>query len=373
AGVPTTPMRLAPPRGVGRWHGLRVPPRTARACLLGGAIGDALGAPVEFRKLADIRRDYGPLGITTFDEAYGVRGAITDDTQMTLFTAEGLLRGLTHWWHGGSESPATIARRSYLRWAATQRDPDPDAPKGATPLDDPRLAAQRAPGATCLAALRPRVSPERRIYARNDSKGCGTVMRVAPAGLLFDPAGAFTRGCDVSRITHGHPVGWLAGGAFAALVAHLVRGEPLVDAVAKVGERLLAAKAPDEASAQVARAMSTGFALGSMCGAALTPAELERLGGGWVAEEALAIAVACAAASPDDFATAVRMAVNHSGDSDSTGSMTGQLVGLLVGMSGIPREWRQEVELADLVTTVADDLAYGGPAEPWWRARWPDA
>lgn len=373
AGVPRSPMRLAPPRGVGRWHGLRVDARQARACLLGGAIGDALGAPVEFLKLVDIRRDYGPLGITAFDEAYGVRGAITDDTQMTLFTAEGLLRGLTHWWHGGNQSPATIARRSYLRWADTQRAPDADAPPGTTPLDDPRLAAQRAPGATCLAALRSRVSPERRIYARNDSKGCGTVMRVAPAGLLFDPAGAFTRGCDVSRITHGHPVGWLAGGAFASLVAHLVRGEPLVDAVTKVGERLLAHKAHEEAAALVARAMSTGHALGSMCGADLAPAEIERLGGGWVAEEALAIAVACAAASPDDFANAVRMAVNHSGDSDSTGSMTGQLVGLLVGTAGMPREWRQDVEMADLVTAVADDLAFGGPGERWWRERWPDA
>lgn len=369
-GVPAKPMRLVPPSGAGRWHGLRAPSRLARACLLGGAIGDALGAPVEVRTLAEIQRDYGEAGITTFDDAYGVRGAITDDTQMTLFTAEGVLRGLTHWWHGGSDAPAVIARRSYLRWAATQEPAEPGAPRGTTPLDDPRLAVQRAPGTTCLTALRPGATPERRVFARNDSKGCGTVMRVAPVGLLLEPSAAFTRGCDVSRITHGHPVGWLAGGAMASLVAHLVRGEPLAHAVTKVGERLLAAKGQARAGAHVARALSTGHAVGSMCGPDLAPAQIERLGGGWVAEEALAIAVACAAASPGDFATAVRLAVNHSGL--STGSMTGQLAGLLVGLEGIPVEWHRQVELGDLVTAVADDLAFGGPGERWWRARWPE-
>ena len=61
-------------------------------CLLGGAVGDALGAPVEFLSIDEIRRRYGDSGITDFDTAYGRRGAITDDTQMTLFTAEGLIR-----------------------------------------------------------------------------------------------------------------------------------------------------------------------------------------------------------------------------------------------------------------------------------------
>ena len=63
-----------------------------RGCLLGGAIGDALGAGVEFLSLAEIERRHGPAGVTGYVPAYGRLGAITDDTQMTLFTAEGLLR-----------------------------------------------------------------------------------------------------------------------------------------------------------------------------------------------------------------------------------------------------------------------------------------
>lgn len=59
--------------------------------ILGGAIGDALGAPIEFDSLDRIRRRHGPAGLTDYAPAYGRIGAITDDTQMTLFTADGLL------------------------------------------------------------------------------------------------------------------------------------------------------------------------------------------------------------------------------------------------------------------------------------------
>ncbi|MGB8841599.1 MAG: ADP-ribosylglycohydrolase family protein [Aliidongia sp.] len=63
-----------------------------RGCLLGGAVGDALGAPVEFMTSAGIAGHFGQQGIRDFVPAYGRRGAITDDTQMTLFTAEGRTR-----------------------------------------------------------------------------------------------------------------------------------------------------------------------------------------------------------------------------------------------------------------------------------------
>ena len=64
-----------------------------RGCLLGGAVGDALGAPVEFMSRAQIVRAFGPHGIEDYAPAFGKLGTITDDTQMTLFTAEGLMRG----------------------------------------------------------------------------------------------------------------------------------------------------------------------------------------------------------------------------------------------------------------------------------------
>ena len=90
-------------------------------CLLGGAIGDALGAPVEFMPLEQIREQFGAEGITDFHPAYGKLGAITDDTQMTLFTAVGLLRAVVRSRErgiGGAE--IALVHDAYRRWLKTQ-------------------------------------------------------------------------------------------------------------------------------------------------------------------------------------------------------------------------------------------------------------
>src|SRR5262247_4153472 len=89
-------------------------------CLLGGAVGDALGAPVEFHSIHLIRNKYGSAEITDYDVAYGRRGAITDDTQMTLFTAEGLLRAIARRHHKGVCHPASLIHHAYIRWLRTQ-------------------------------------------------------------------------------------------------------------------------------------------------------------------------------------------------------------------------------------------------------------
>lgn len=82
-------------------------------------------AGVEFDSLAAIRGAHGERGVTDYVPAYGRRGAVTDDTQMTLFTTEGLIRAQvrrdTGAWH-----PPTDIHRAYLRWAATQSDWGPD-------------------------------------------------------------------------------------------------------------------------------------------------------------------------------------------------------------------------------------------------------
>ena len=65
-------------------------------CLMGGAIGDAFGAPVEFMSYDKIIMKYGQEGLISLTLPFeGNRALITDDTQLTLFTAEGLLRSIT--------------------------------------------------------------------------------------------------------------------------------------------------------------------------------------------------------------------------------------------------------------------------------------
>jgi ADP-ribosyl-[dinitrogen reductase] hydrolase len=87
-----------------------------------------------------------------------------------------------------------------------------------------------------------------------------------------------------------------------------------------------------------------------------SPAAIRKLGEGWIAEEALAISLYCALGTAD-FESGVVLAVNHDGDSDSTGAITGNLLGGLYGAGRIPARWLASLELREVIEEVADDLA----------------
>ncbi|GAB2794594.1 hypothetical protein GCM10027040_21070 [Halomonas shantousis] len=152
----------------------------------------ALGASVEFLSRAEILVRFGSEGITDYAPIYGGLGRITDDTQMTLLTAEGLLRG---WVRGAIKGITTypgVTAHAYLRWLQTQgEEPQHDIMIGPNPfgwepgwlIQQRALHDRRAPGHTCLSALRE--MPSLGALARNNSKGCGGVMRVAPVGLFW--------------------------------------------------------------------------------------------------------------------------------------------------------------------------------------------
>ena len=335
------------------------PESRIHGCLLGGAIGDALGAGVEFSSLAEIRRRHGPAGITGYVDPVG---RVTDDTQMTLFTAEGLIRArnqlcLRPAGRLGEQGSTTIIgtiHRSYLRWLVTQGDPEPQD-VGAPVVDgwlvtNDILHEQRAPGMTCLSGLR---APAMGTVDEplNDSKGCGGVIRVAPIGLTgrLDDAEVFSTAVEAAAITHGHPSGYLAAGAFAVVIARLGAGDDLRAAIA-VATHALDAHAR---AGETIRAVELALTLAETAPA--TPETVERLGGGWVAEEALAIGLYCALVAPDVRA-GLLLAVNHSGDSDSTGSITGNLLGTHLGIDALPRDLLDGLAERDLVGTVADDL-----------------
>jgi ADP-ribosyl-[dinitrogen reductase] hydrolase len=318
-----------------------------RGCLLGGAVGDALGAGVEFLSLEEIRERFGPAGVTGYVPAYGRRGAITDDTQMTLFTADGLIRAQQRVLAGGAPDLDLELWRAYQRWLSTQQ-------AGVTrPASEPGwllgqafLHSSRAPGNTCLQALLDG-RPGSALDAVNGSKGCGGVMRVAPAGLAA--ADPFSVGCQAAALTHGHPSGYLAAGALSLMISEIVAGHDLPEAVGAAIGRVRDHAAGDE----VARAL-TGAVEAAAAGPAL-PATVAQLGQGWVGEEALAIAAYCAL-TVSDFRSAVLLAVNHDGDSDSTGAICGNLAGAVLGAEAIDPGLLDDLEGRDVIQQVADDL-----------------
>jgi ADP-ribosylglycohydrolase len=313
-----------------------------RGCLLGGAVGDALGSGIEFLSLTEIRHRYGPAGVTGYVPAYGRAGAITDDTQMTLFTAEGLLRDQQAP-PSMRDTPAAIWR-AYQRWLNTQY--------GEPAVDSGWLSSQeflhheRAPGMTCLSALHAG-HPGTASQPVNNSKGCGGVMRVAPAGLAGgDP---FSLGCQAAALTHGHPSGYVAAGAFAMMVSELIRGRDLRAAAATAITRLQQADDGEEVTAALTTAVRASE-LGPLSADAIGI-----LGQGWTAEEALAIATHCALTA-DSFRSGVLHAVNHDGDSDSTGAICGNLLGAALGAAAIDGDLLAQLEGRDVITQVADDL-----------------
>jgi ADP-ribosylglycohydrolase/Flp pilus assembly protein TadD/protein-tyrosine phosphatase/DNA-binding Xre family transcriptional regulator len=340
-----------------------------QGCLLGGAVGDALGAPVEFDSIQTIRQKFGEQGLTDYAPAYGRIGAITDDTQMTIFTAEGLLRANTRYNHKGICSPPRVIYHAYLRWLETQgvklSDETIKSWVYQTPSwlrDLPQLNSRRAPGNSCLSALQSGKmgTIEEPI---NNSKGCGGVMRVAPVGLIA--LDAFGLASEAAAITHGHPTGYLSAGVLALIIQEIIGGKTLIDAVNHAVYTILPQhQNHEETFAACARAIKLARDKTILP----SPEAIESLGGGWIAEEALAIAIYCSLVYENDFKKAVLLAVNHSGDSDSTGAITGNILGALHGTEVIPNYWLERLELKDAITEIAEDLLIGfRTGEQWWN------
>lgn len=335
----------------------------ARGCLLGGAVGDALGAPAEFLSSAEIEQRFGPEGIRDFQPAYGRIGAITDDTQMTLFTAEGVLRAFTRGNERGVCHGPTIIHHAYLRWLGTQDVNQPTAPcfdeYPGWLIGVRALHHRRAPGSTCLSALRSGMmgSIEDPI---NDSKGCGGVMRAAPLGLLHD-GDPFTLGCEAAAITHGHPSGYITAGCLALTIAQLRSRRPLRAALDAAVDSARSMRGHEETVDALLRAIRLAEE------SPRSRRALASLGEGWVAEEALAIAVYSALSWPESFEEGVVLAVNHGGDSDSTGAITGNLLGALLGADAIPPRWLGQLELREEIEAIANDLLVQyQPGDAWW-------
>ena len=335
---------------------------TYLGCLLGGAAGDALGAPVEFMSESAIRARFGPSGIQEFGPAFGRLGAITDDTQMTLFTAEGLLRSRFSARAPTTEDLRVYIAAAYMRWLRTQgakHELQAELCNGWL-IGNEEIFSSRAPGVTCMSGLRS--MRELTDLAKNESKGCGGVMRVAPVSMYFASLSrrlpgrherlrhnAFIVGCESAGITHGHPTGQLASGTFAVILMELLSGSNLQEAIS-IAMATLCVQSQFE---ETAKAVDTARRLAAA--QPNDPVALHTLGGGWVAEEALAIAIYCAL-SASDFRSGVELSVNHGGDSDSTGSMTGQLLGAIHGYEAIPATWLSELELYDVTGSAAIDL-----------------
>lgn len=366
-----------------------------RGSLIGGAIGDALGYPIEFDHESTIFARYGEKGISEYvtDEITG-KAVISDDTQMTLFTGNGLLVGNTRMaMRGIGAAPHCYVAKAYGDWLFTQDNVYSEASLKDSKkagiswlLEVPELFCRRAPGNTCLTALRHPQKVEDCIRNPiNTSKGCGGIMRVSPVALLYDGSESGTmdihdldkEGAYIAAITHGHPLGYMPAAVVTHIINRMVYGpkmslkEAVIEAKKTCGEIFAGFKYLDDMN----RIMDLALELSE--NDEKDTNNIHKLGEGWVAEETLGIALYCALKYQNDFSRAVTVAVNHNGDSDSTGAVTGNILGAIVGYAAIEDKWKKDLELHDVILEMADDLChdcqmseYSSYRDPAWESKY---
>ena len=332
-----------------------------RGCLVGGAAGDALGYAVEFKREREIFDTFGKNGITEYKlNSRTGKAMISDDTQMTLFTATGML----------ARSVKGMLRdieESYFDWLTTQNFTFEESQRimvhNSWLRKVPELYALRAPGNTCLSALSTRIrgkeAPESYIKTPlNNSKGCGGVMRTAPIGFIRgDIEQTDMLAAEASAITHSNPLGYMPSAVTAHIINRILYGDPemslkeIVVEARNTAEKLF----EDTKDIQILTdIIDLAIELSSNSEPDLE--NIHRLGEGWVAEETLGIALYCALRYENDFSAAITAAVNHKGDSDSTGAVTGNILGALIGYDAIDDKWKTDLELLDVILKTADDL-----------------
>lgn len=321
----------------------------AVGCLVGGAVGDALGYAVEFYEDSTIFKKYGENGITDYHLCDGM-ALISDDTQMTMFTAEGLLTAHC------ANSVIESVYAAYLNWHKTQTLKSPIEDHGL--LSIPCMYDTRAPGNTCLSALESRVcgTIENPI---NRSKGCGGIMRVAPIAIYcynrkIPCIEADMLAAKASAITHGHELGYIPSSFFVHILYRILEGVPLLNAVEdsiKVVSNLF------KESVHMPEALNLLERAIELSKQDIDDLEaIQELGEGWVAEETLAIAVYCCLKHSNSFEQVVVAAVNHSGDSDSTGAVAGNIIGAYLGAASIPRKYLDNLELIETIVDLSMKL-----------------
>lgn len=349
-----------------------------RGSLIGGAIGDALGYPVEFCNYKEIVSRYGEQGITRFDlEPYWLKKSehtgkaiISDDTQMTLFTACGLLNAGQN-----EESLIDSIKEAYFEWLTTQdRDYTLTTEPKCWITKIPGLNVRRAPGYTCLSSLQ---DMTRKYTPVNNSKGCGGIMRIAPIPLYatvnnrMSISAATQLAGDAAQLTHHHPLGYIPAALLSYVIYRLAQDDKpsrsrfeayIREGIGQVGDLYAVSKTSLRTLEQI---IDQALALSENDQPDVVNIE-QQLGGGWVAEETLAIALYCVCRYfPTDlsvetistsFERAIIASVNHSGDSDSTGAVAGNILGTITGYDAIPLFYKTDLEHHDIVIKLADAI-----------------
>jgi ADP-ribosylglycohydrolase len=298
--------------------------------ILGFAIGDALGMPAEFLSRDQIRRYYGKP-IAGFIKAHPGHacdflppGSYTDDTQMLLATAECLVEC--------RKMDAARQADALLGWYLNTV---------------PHRAPMRANVRACKHLSTGRAWSKSGVF----SSGCGAAVRMPAIGMFFfnEPEALLKAALDACSITHTDPRARASAVAVACLTARLIQttehcspGDQVIEAADRV------ASLDGDMAAMLRWVTQITH---------LPPEEaLFEIGTSADALEAIPAAVYCFLKHPRNYSGAVLAAANGGDAADSIAALAGSMVGAFAGIDSIPNHWKVEIENADILTGVAENL-----------------
>ena len=340
-----------------------------RGCLLGLAVGDAMGYTVNSHSLKEIQEDYGPNGLQGYDPVNGYAD-ITSCTQLTAFTANGLLYGITMGRSKGTMSPfINYIARSHWEWATSQAMMDRPARPVCWIFREKEMCRRH-----CIDTRMKEVilrkqfgTPEERY---NSMTTASTLPAAVGAALFYDPAdmekGEITRlGMEAVALTHGDPMAFLPGAAVTELVtaALLKPTQPLQEQIEGAMADFTARFDPEyhRYISQINNLVKMAVSMSR--DPKISPMEaMERLQCRTGAQ-VLAGVVYALLCGGEDFDSSLIIAVNHSGASAVAGALVGAVLGARLGLEALPEFYLECLECRDILQELADDLYQGCPIE----------
>ena len=340
-------------------------------CLLGLAVGDAMGYTVDEMTWDDILENYGPNGLLGYD-LQNDYAEVTSYTQVAAFVANGLLLGITR---GKQDAYVRYVSIAMREWAKRQHFPRDPEKAWCWVAQKPALRRRHCRDPWMLDAFRfENLGTVQRPVNKADSPGA--ITAAASVAMFFDPRrmNALQIGdlaVQTIALTHGNPDAYLSGAALAYALAGILQepdapvGEQFLHA-ADVMEQQFGEKFPH--AKEVASALRKGIRMAREAGRDHRE-DMESFVCD-TASECLTAAAYAATVCPEDFDSAMILAINHSGRSAAVGAITGAVVGARLGEEALPDFYLESLEPIKELRELAADLALGSPTTGLFDDAW---
>ncbi len=335
-----------------------------RGCLLGLAVGDAMGYTVDSRSWREIQEDYGPNGLLGYDLVNGYAD-VTSYTQLAAFTCNGLLVGLTRGQVQGKMAPfCSYISMAHKEWSYSQRSWNRPEQTRCWLLRHGEFCRRHCMDNRMLDVL-DRDHLGTLEEPSNHFAQPGSLTSAVGVGLFFHRhrirlTEINRLGAEAVALTHGSPSAFLSGSMLAHIITCILRkpDAPLKAVFVHAMKNIREEFGPQYSQAYEVCTLARN-AITYAGSKNLKPVDvMEKLKCNSSAE-VLAGAIYASLACDGDFDRAMILAVNHSGRSAAVGAVTGAILGAKMGEGALPEFYMECLEPGDLLRELADDLYQG--------------